>query len=93
MAVKTGRIWAFIVNPGRKWEESRYAARPAGASPGESTCRGPKQSPGLGSQETAELTHSLGLQVFGQMGSSAWRILTPWKKPGSGLSSTPLLAE
>lgn len=48
MAVKTGRIWAFIVNQGRKWEESGYAAQPAGASPGKSTCRGPKRSPGLG---------------------------------------------
>lgn len=32
----------------RKWGESGYAGRRAGASPGKSTCPGPKRSPGLG---------------------------------------------
>lgn len=32
----------------RKWEESGYAGRRAGVSPGKSTCPGPKRSLGLG---------------------------------------------
>lgn len=51
---------------------------------------GPLGSAGpAGSQDTAELTNSPDCQVFGQIRSSAERMVILQKKPSSGLSFTP----